>query len=92
MSKSRLLCLCAAFLSVGFSTAASAAVKKAYMHVSVTVIASCTIMPGLAAAQHGSQPACARTSQDPGAILSLPPVVTMTTDPETGLVRETIEF
>ena len=70
----------------GMAAPVGAAVVKASFGVSVTVVATCRIVPGQAQA-------CAPAAKGETASIPAPqPVVTYSHDPKTGATIETVEF
>jgi hypothetical protein len=79
--------ICAGALAAGLVGAvpAHAAVVKASFSVSVTVVATCRIVPGQA---KGCAPAASKAPTIPAP----QPVVRYSRDPKTGTITETVEF
>jgi hypothetical protein len=76
----------AVVVCVGAAAPAGAAVVKASIGVSVTVVATCRIVPGQAQG-------CAPTAKPGAATIPAPqPVVTYSHEPKSGATIETVEF
>jgi hypothetical protein len=82
----RRLSAAAIIASLGVAAPAAAAVVKSSISVSVTVVATCRIVPGQAKG-------CAPATNPSAVVVPTPqPVVRYTRDPKTGTTIETIEF
>jgi len=80
------LCAAAVVACAGVAAPAGAGVVKASIGVSVTVVATCRIVPGQAQG-------CAPSAKPGTATNPAPhPVVTYSRDPKTGVVIQAIEF